>query len=339
MIRELLSIDRAHLNFRLAVGALVAILIAEVLESVLGLGLVQSGLAAFLVLAAGRSGDLRTRLVHMGTITVIGGAFGFLSYLSADTAWQAALVLAVVTYTTGLAYGYGSAAGKAGYYLLVWALAVQIGTAEGVDPPASAAAFLVGGVVAMIVTAVIGALGLVESTPQEPPPADRPKRPNLGTVATAPIGIWSLIRAALVAIAVVVGYQISSDFDPYWVAIVVLVVFLPDSDKTTFKAIQRGTGTLLGLVAGTLLLTLTTSEPVILVALLVAAFFTAAFYAANYLIYAFFLTAGIVLYEWFAAGERLGAGGERLVAAVIGLALAFVGIGLSELLRKRSTSS
>ena len=137
MIRDLFHIDRAHVNFRLAAGALVAFLIAEGLESILGIGLAQAGLAASLVLAAGRTGDLRTRLVQMGVITAIGGAFGFLSYLSADTAWQAALVLGVVAYTTGLAYAYGPAAGKAGFYLLIWALVVLIGTAEGVDPSAS----------------------------------------------------------------------------------------------------------------------------------------------------------------------------------------------------------
>jgi Mlc titration factor MtfA (ptsG expression regulator) len=44
-------------------------------------------------------------MVHMGAVTLVGGAFGFLSYLSAETAWQAAIVLGVVTYLTGLASG------------------------------------------------------------------------------------------------------------------------------------------------------------------------------------------------------------------------------------------
>ena len=67
--------------------------------------------------------------------------------------------------------------------------------------------------------------------------------------------------------------------------------------------------------------------------MLVAAFFAVAFYTANYLIYAFFLTAAIVFYEWFAAGEQLGAGGERLLAAVIGLVLAGIGVWLTGLSR------
>ena len=335
MIRQLFHIDRGHLNLRLAAGALLAVVIAEVLEKALGIGLVQTGLAAFLVLAAGRSGDLRTRLIHMGVFTVIGGAFGLLSYLSGDVAWQAALVLAVVAYTTGLAYGYGAAAGNAGFFLLLWALAVQIGTAEGADPPATAAAFLVGGAVAMVVMAALVGLRLVDVTPAEPRGAASKPAPNLGAVATSPVGIWSLVRAVLIFIAVLIGYQITRALDPFWVAIVVLVVFLPEADKTVLKAIQRGTGTLTGAVAGTALLALTPSEPVVAAAMLAAAFFAVAFYTANYLIYAFFLTAAIVFYEWFAAGEQLGAGGERLLAAVIGLVLAGIGVWLTELSRPR----
>lgn len=70
-------------------------------------------------MAAGRDGSLRTRLVHMGVVTLVGGAFGFFSYVSAETAWQAALVLGVVSYLTGLAYGLGPTVGSAGYVLLL----------------------------------------------------------------------------------------------------------------------------------------------------------------------------------------------------------------------------
>jgi hypothetical protein len=339
MTRDLLHIDRDHLDLRLAAGAVMAILIAELLEVVLGIGLVQSGVAAFLVFASSRSGALRPRLVHMGVVTLIGGAMGFLAYLSADTAWQAALVLAAVAYVTGLAYGYGPAMGKAGSYLLGWALVIQIGTAEGTDPPASAASFLVGGAIAMIVVAVLGVLGRIEQAPSDEAAAPRGVRPSLTDVATSGVGIWSLVRALLVVLAVVVGYPITNDFDPYWVAIVVLVVFLPATDRTAFKATQRAIGTLLGVAGGTALLTVTASEPVVFVALLVAAFFTVAFYAANYLIYAFFLTVTIVFYEWFGAGEQMGAAGQRLLAAAIGVLLALLGIVIMEQLARRKAAA
>src|SRR5262245_47893430 len=195
MIRDLLHVDREHLNLRLAGGALVALLIAEALEAVLGIGLVQTGLAAFLVLASARSGDLRTRWTRMGVVTLVGGAFGLLGYLSAGAAWQAAVVLGVVAYLTGLAYGYGPAAGKAGFFLLMWALVIQIGTAEGVDPPASAASFLVGGVVAMLIIGILVVLRQVDTSPEPDLRATAPRSPTLAQVASSPVGVWSLGRA------------------------------------------------------------------------------------------------------------------------------------------------
>jgi hypothetical protein len=63
-------------------------------------------------------------------------------------------VLGVVSYLTGLAYGLGPAVGGAGYLLLWWSMAVLIGEAHGGDPPATAAALLVGGLAAMVVIGV-----------------------------------------------------------------------------------------------------------------------------------------------------------------------------------------
>jgi hypothetical protein len=89
---------------------------------------------------------------------LVGGAFGFFSYISAETAWQAALVLGVVSYLTGLAFPLGPELGRAGYVLLLWTGAVLIGEAHGGDPPATALTFLIGGAVAMLVVAAAGAV-------------------------------------------------------------------------------------------------------------------------------------------------------------------------------------
>ncbi len=150
MAGRLLDVDREKLDFHLAAYALGAIAVASALEAVIGVGALQTGVAAVVVMAAGRDGTLRTRLVHMGAVTLVGGAFGFLSYISAETAWQAALVLGVVSYLTGLAFGLGPAAGRAGYVLLLWTVVVLIGEAHGGDSPETAAAFLIGGAAAMV---------------------------------------------------------------------------------------------------------------------------------------------------------------------------------------------
>lgn len=312
--------------------------VAGVLGSVIGVGLVQVAAAAALVLVAGGDGSLGARLKRMLIVTVIGGAFGFFSYVSAEVAWQAALVLGVVSYLTGLGYAFGRGVGAAGYLLLLWTVAVLIGEAHGGDPSVTAAAFALGGLVAMLVVAVAAgwraSVGHSESsaTQAEPPELARP--PRIGEVVQSGVGMWSLIRAVAVVIAVVIGYQLTGATDPFWVVIVLLIVFLPDSGQTVFKSLQRGIGTLIGALTAAALLSATTSEPVIIAVSMIALFFAIALYSANYLIYAFFLTNSVVLYYHLAVPEVSDAA-LRLAAAIIGIALAFASMGLLSLWQRQ----
>ena len=343
-VERLVAIDHHKLNLRLAMYAIVGGLIAVAVEAVVGVGALQVGIAAVLVAMVGREGTLRTRLVHMGGITLVGGAFGFLSYVTAETAWQAALVLAVISYVTGLAYGRGPAEGRAGYLVLLWAMAVLIGESRAEDPPVTAAAFLLGGVVAMVVVAVVFEIERRRGR-DAPIPADveslaesTSPTPEFGALVRSDIGIYCLVRAILVGVAVLVGYWITTDgLDPYWVSIVVLIVFLPDLHQTLFKGTQRGIGTLVGAMVATVILELTGSDALVVVLMLVGAFGAVAFYSANYMIYAFFLTNAVLMYYWFDTDEALSGPPTRLLATIIGLALAFGGMGLMTLRSLRTS--
>lgn len=334
--KRLLVIDHSKLNLHLAAYAIVGILVAVAVEALVSVGALQVAIAAVLVVMVGREGTLRTRLTHMGVVTLVGGAFGFLSYVTAETAWQAALVLAAVSYVTGLAYGLGPAAGRAGYLVLLWAITVLIGESRAEDPPVTAAAFLLGGVVAMIVIAAVAAVrqsrGHDVAVPTDDESAATSPSPNLGVLARSDIGIFCLVRAILIAVAVVVGYWITTDgLDPYWISIVVLIVFLPDMHQTLLKGAQRGIGTLVGAIVATAILEVNGSDALVAVLMLVCTFGAVAFYSANYMIYAFFLTNAVLSYYWFDTDEQLSGPPTRLLATIIGLALAFGGIGLTTL--------
>ena len=346
MIRRLLAIDHDKLDLRLAAYGVVGVLLATALEAIIGVGALQTGVAALVVVVVGRTGDLRTRLVHMGVVTLIGGAFGFLSYISASTAWQAALVLGVVTYLTGLAYGLGPAAGRAGYLLLLWTMAVLIGAEEGSDPAATTAAFLVAGVAAMVVIAVATLVrtrwGKAQPTADDnaPAPGPRADRPSIGALVRSDLGVWSLLRAVLTVVAVVIGYWLTSDLDPFWTAIALLVVIQPDLDKTLFKAAQRGLGTLVGVATAAAVTDVVSSDPLVVAVMLIAAFGTIAFYSANYMIYAFFFaTNAVLLYYWLAVHPEVSGPARRLAATIIGIALALGGMALVALRQRRSPTT
>lgn len=338
MFRRALAIDGSKLRGKLAALTLGAIVVCVALEALIGVAFVQSAVAAVVVILTSGKGGLASRFASMAIVTAIGGAFGFLAYVSAETAWQAALVLAIVSYVTGLAYGISHEAGTAGYLLLCWALAVQIGQSRDEYPAATAVAFLVGGVVAM---ALVGIVALVSRGRAFPPVERRPEgaevgdRVGLGTLVRSDLGIWNLVRALLVVIAVLIGYALTTDLDPYWAAIVLLLVFLPDLGQTMFKALQRGTGTLVGALTATAAISVLDADAPILVVMVIGTFGAVAFYSANYLIYAFFLTNAVLTYYWLAVDHELSGPGIRLVDTVIGIGLAIGGVGLVTLVKRR----
>jgi uncharacterized membrane protein YccC len=151
--------------------------------------------------------------------------------------------------------------------------------------------------------------------------------PSIGALARSDLGVWSLFRAVLTVVAVVIGYWLTSDLDPFWTAIALLIVFQPDVDQTLFKAAQRGLGTLVGVATAAAETDVVSSDPAIAIIVLVTAFGAVAFYSANYMIYAFFLTNAVLLYYWLAVDQVSGPA-QRLTATIIGIALAIGGMAL-----------
>lgn len=342
LLRQLVSIDRSKLRWGLAALALVAIVVSVMLESLIGVGPMQAAVAAVLVVLTAGKGSTRVRLGRMAVITVLGGVIGFLSYVTAENAWLAAIVLAVVSYVTGLAYGISRAAGNAGYLLLCWSLVVLIGQSRAEYPAATSIAFLVGGAVAIVLVGVVALLTRGRQAPvadAEPvaPAAAADGRNGLGALVRSELGVWNLVRAVLVVVAVVVGYALTTSLDPYWAAIVLLIVFLPDLGQTLSKAIQRGTGTIIGVITATALISGFDADAPIVVVMTIAAFGAVAFYSANYMVYAFFLTNAVLTYYWLAVDHEVSGPGIRILDTIIGIALAIGGVGLVTLMTKHRT--
>ncbi len=335
-IKSLLTIDHEKLDVRMAVYAVIAIPLAAALGSIIGADVLQAGIAAVLVALVSRNGDLRSKIVKMGVVTLIGGAFGFVAYVSAETAWQAALVLGIVSYVTGLAYGLGRDIGRIGYLLILWTLAVLIGEVHGGDAPGTAVAFLVGGISAIIIVSAAtiflrGREGSDASVSEPDPHASADLSvASVQSLIHSSLGVWSLIRALLTVIAVIIGYQLTDNLDPFWAAIVLLIVFQPDLEGTTFKAMQRGFGTLVGALVATAILESVNSDVTVLVLTLIATFGAITFYSANYMIYTFCLSNAVLLYYWLAVDHEVSGPSIRIIATIIGIVLAVGGVVLVE---------
>ena len=111
---------------------------------------------------------------------------------------------------------------------------------------------------------------------------------------------------------------------PYWVLLTVAIVLKPDFGSVFTRAVQRGAGTLLGVLLGSLLLTYVPRDGWVLVAMALAAGALPWARAANFGLFSVFQTPLIILLLDLAAPGGAGLVGARLVDTLIGCGIVLV---------------
>lgn len=346
VLDDILRIDWEQVRFRRAVSGVVAILLAVLFAQVTGAGTETAILAVLLVVASAGDGGMSARLPGMVAFTLLGAVVGALAFWSADDALAVALVLGGATYVGTLAAAAGPVWARSGLLLSLWALLALMFGSTDTPPGEVAAAFLAGGGVAIAITAL--RLWLSGEDPAEessaPEAADtvggeplaRPQQ--LGSAVTSPIGLFALLKAGAVVLAVVLGFWWFASY-PLWVAISVIVVVKPSSNQTASVAVQRTLGTGLGVAAAVgVAQVLPTSDAAVIVALLVSAFLMIAFMNANYTLFAASLTAMLVFGQRLIQEDAFEAGWERLLATVTGAAIALGVMAVAQAIKPRVSS-
>jgi uncharacterized membrane protein YccC len=111
---------------------------------------------------------------------------------------------------------------------------------------------------------------------------------------------------------------------PYWVLLTVAIVLKPDFGSVFTRAVQRGAGTLLGVLLGSLLLTVLPRNAWVLVGIAVAAGALPWARAANFGLFSVFQTPLIILLLDLAVPSGSGLVGARLVDTLIGCGIVLV---------------
>jgi uncharacterized membrane protein YccC len=237
--------------------------------------------------------------------------------------------LGVAAYVGTLAAAFGPVAAKSGMYLSIWPLfALMLGSGD-TDPWAVAVAFLAGGALAMMITALrlrVAGQDSASGSDDDEAHEEGVARPftldNLLAATTEPIGLFALVRTAAIALAIVVGFWWFESY-PLWVAITVIVVVKPSSSQSLSMAVQRTLGTAVGVIlAVTVAQLLPESDTAVAIAFLVCGFLMVAFNNANYTLFATFLTAMLVFGQRLAYADAFEAGWERLLATLVGAMIA-----------------
>ncbi|WP_097196371.1 FUSC family protein [Blastococcus aggregatus] len=132
------------------------------------------------------------------------------------------------------------------------------------------------------------------------------------------------VRLALCMSVAEVARQLLPSARPYWVLLTVAIVLKPDFGSVFGRAVQRGAGTLLGVLLGSALLAGLSGSPWLLVAMAVSAGVLPWARAANFGLFSVFQTPVIILMLDLTLTHNAGLVRERLVDTLIGCAIVLV---------------
>ncbi|MGY2128498.1 FUSC family protein [Blastococcus sp. SYSU DS0617] len=143
------------------------------------------------------------------------------------------------------------------------------------------------------------------------------------TVASADSRAFA-VRLALCMSAAEVARQLLSTERPYWVLLTVAIVLKPDFGSVFGRAVQRGAGTLFGVLLGSALLALLGGSAWLLVPMSLSAAVLPWARAANFGLFSVFQTPVILLMLDLTLTDDAGLVAERLVDTLIGCAIVLV---------------
>ncbi|MCL1594489.1 MAG: FUSC family protein [Actinomycetia bacterium] len=332
MIAEIFAVDWEQVRFKRALSGLIAMLLTIAFLGSSSDAVMTVSFATLFTIASGGDGLMTERWLHMLRFALLGGLIGALAFWSVDTAWSVALVLGLATYLGTLAAAFGQRSARAGLFLTIWTLfAVLLGSTE-TEPLSVSLSFLVGGVIAIVVTwirlsvsseddADDEASGVVESSADDEIAGSVFVR--FSAAARTPLGWFALVRTVSVVGSVLLGFWWFSSF-PLWAAITVIIVVKPSTSQTASVAVQRTLGTAVGAsIAIAIAQRLPESDTAVAVAFLISAVLMIAFMNANYTLFAVFLTATLVFSQRLAQADAFEAGWERVLATALGGLISF----------------
>lgn len=347
--QDIVVIDWGQVRLKRALSGLAAILVALTFISVAGTVTLVVIVATLFNVAAANDGPMSRRWVTMAEFSVIGAIVGGLAFWSFESAVGVAAVLGIATYLGTLAAASGQRAARAGLFLTLWAvIAMIMGTAD-TDPWVVSAAFIVGGVIALSVTALRLRLTHEDTADDEEASVGEVEDEDIAPqgslwmrlrwASSGPMGEFAILRTSAVVLSTFVGFWIAPEYG-YWAPMTVIIVVKPSSSQTVSVAVQRTLGTALGaLLAVAAVQALPTSDAYAVIGFVVSAFFMVAFMNANYTLFAAFLTSTLVFAARIAQADAFNAGIDRVFATLAGATISLVIVLVATMMHERQVNS
>ncbi|MCB0195889.1 MAG: FUSC family protein [Anaerolineae bacterium] len=331
---ELFYLDREAVNLAKSTGGMAIVLVALILLSTIGAFGFTVAFGATLAVLLDGSGSPRQRAAALSTFAVVGALATLIGNGAGYSMWGSIAATFGVTLICGLALALGPQVGKMAFLVNLWMMIMLSLTTVLYAPVRMALGFFCGSI------AVAGLLLLTKPDPATNEEAEdtglnwslAPLRDHLH--AASPIMHFALSRALVTAFSMWLGWQLNLAH-PYWIAMTLLIVVVPDRQQAARTSWQRAIGTVIGVAIGAVILGLTLPNITLLLLWLLVILIMLAVQSVNYVLYASILTLNLILFYQLLETDVFFNGIERLFTTLLGIAFALGNIALLEYLEKQ----
>jgi hypothetical protein len=335
--QELVAVDRERLDLRAGLLGLAVLAVFGVAIALVGPVAMAAAMGALVVLATDPPPAGRSWATALLPLVVGGAVLTFVAVSIGAQAVPAALLVGVVGIVATLHGGRSRNAGIRGLVATLWIILALTLYATGVGALEYAVAFAVGGAVGAGVALARAPSGSAEGTGTDDVEAGTTATPpsTLGALLASPLGLFAVLRGIGLAVAVLLGFTLFPAH-PAWLAISSLIVMRPPTRNALVVGMQRSLGTGLGVIAAVALAgAIGENTPGLVILFLASAFLMMAVREVNYALFAMFVTAVVVYSQRILGADAAESGGDRLAETVLGVAIAFVVLGLTEVIVRR----
>lgn len=338
--RELLTVDRDRLDLRAGVVGLVVLSVLAVAIAWVGPEALAAVIGALVVLSTDPPPAGCSWARALLPLVVAGTVLTFLAVWIGSDAVPAALLAGGVGMAATLQAGRSHRAETRGLIATLWIIVALTLSATGVGALAYALGFAVGALAGAGVALSRARSGAAEgggaddleasatSTASPAPPS------TLRALLASPLGGFAALRGLGLAIAVLVGFTVFPAH-PAWVAITTVLVMRPPTRQALAVGVQRSLGTGIGVIIAVALAEVVgENTPALVILLLASAFGMMAVREVNYALFAMLVTTLVVYTQRILGADAAESGRDRLFETVLGVAIAFTVLGLTEALSR-----
>ena len=295
-------------------------------------------------------GDYGPRVLAMATMAGAGALLTALGFGIGGGPWGFVVLAAFVfTFLSGLAVKYGLHRFVAAYLLNIWfiiALGLPTLLSFGLpgafhsglihtEPWKQALAWLAGSALWVAYTFIMW-LARGRATAPQPVaeiPGDISPRP-----LTRPLVLFAALRALAVSSAVAIAFGLQLP-NAYWMPFAVIIAMKPDLQQSTFIAVQRVAGTILGAVVAALVLVAVDNKTALEVIIVVLFAVAASIRFVNYAWYTAAMAGALLIAMDVPHPSSFADEGRRILFTFAGVGIAVIVMFLADRLKTRTATA